>query len=132
MDLEASLIDRCRYDNYLLQAFLSEHREGQYQQCRSPGCPSGQQCFPEQDSYMVCQICNARTCLTCDTLWHCDKTCAEAEAGRKLTEAHTAEEISARVYLAVNSKLCPKCDIRGQKVDGCDHMACKYSSSLNT
>ena len=118
----------CRYDKHSLQAFLSEHQEARFQQCRSSGCQSGQQCFPEQDSFIICQTCKGRTCITCDTLWHPDQTCVEAEAAKKITEAHTREEISAQRYLAVYSKLCPKCEIRGYKVEGCDHIRCKYSS----
>lgn len=78
---------------------------------------------------MICQTCKGRTCINCDTLWHPGKTCVEAEAARKRIETHSAEEVSAQEYLAVNSKLCPKCEVRGQKVEGCDHMRCKYSSS---
>lgn len=109
-----------RYDNYSLQSCLSS---GQFQRCRHPHCQSGQQCFPEQDSYMICVACRGRTCITCDIIWHPSETCANVAARR--AEARGAEEAAAMEYLTTRVKLCPRCNVRGEKVDGCDHMECK-------
>lgn len=109
-----------RYDNYLLQSCLSG---GQFQRCRHPHCQSGQQCFPEQDSYMICVACRGRTCINCDIIWHPSETCASVAARR--AEAQGAEEVAAMQYLTTKVKLCPRCNVRGEKVDGCDHMECK-------
>lgn len=108
-----------RYDNHSLQACLSG---GQFQRCRHPSCQSGQQCFPEEDSYMICVECRGRTCITCDIIWHPSETCANVAARR--AEAQAAEEAAATQYLTTNVKLCPRCNVRGEKVSGCDHMTC--------
>lgn len=54
-----------RYDNHALEGFLSS---AQFQRCRHPNCHSGQQCYPEHDSFIICQECQGRTCITCDIL----------------------------------------------------------------
>ena len=109
-----------RYDNLSLEACLSD---AQFQRCRVADCNSGQQCFPDDDNYMICHECGGHTCIACDTPWHPGVSCADVQGGR--TEERTGEENAAAQYLAKKSKLCPKCQIRGQKVDGCDHMTCK-------
>lgn len=108
-----------RYENYLLQSRLSG---GQFQRCRHQHCQSGQQCFPDQDSYMICVACKGRTCLTCDNVWHPSETCANVAARR--AEAQAAE-IADMHYLTTKVKLCPRCNVRGEKEEGCDHMICK-------
>lgn len=116
-----------RYDNYSVQACLSG---GHFQHCRHPNCNFGQQCFPEQDSYMICMECKGRTCIRCDIIWHPAESCADIAARRR--EAQGVEEAAATEYLATNVKLCPRCNVRGEKVSGCDHMTCKsYSCDCN-
>ena len=75
---------------------------------------------------MVCSECNGRTCITCDTIWHHSETCADIAARR--AEAQRTEEAAATQYLTTNVKLCPRCNVRGEKVSGCDHMTCKSCS----
>lgn len=111
-----------RYDNLSLEACLSG---AHFQRCRLPGCSSGQQCFPEEDSYMICRECGGRTCIACDTEWHPNVSCTDMAARR--AEERNGEETAAQQYLSANSKMCPHCHIRGQKVRGCDHMSCKES-----
>ena len=113
-----------RYDNLSLEACLSG---AQFQRCRVPGCNSGQQCFPDNDSYMICHDCGGRTCIECDIQWHPDVTCADVQGRRA---ERSGEENAAERYLATSSKLCPKCQIRGQKIVGCDHITCMVSFTL--
>ena len=110
-----------RYDNLSLEACLSG---AQFQRCRVGECNSGQQCFPE-DSYMICRDCGGRTCIACDTPWHPGVFCPDVQGRR--TEERNSEENAAAQYLEKKSKLCPKCQIRGQRIGGCDHMTCKIS-----
>ena len=80
---------------------------------------------------MICRDCGGRTCITCDIQWHPEISCAEITARR--AEQRHSEETAAEEYLTTNSKLCPKCHVRGQKVDGCDHLTCKiFPPSVTT
>ena len=72
---------------------------------------------------MICVECRGRTCITCDIIWHPSETCADNAARR--AEAQRAEEAAVTLYLTNNVKLCPRCNARGEKVSGCDHMTCK-------
>ena len=111
-----------RYDNLSLEACLSDNQGARFQRCRLPECKSGQYCFPESDSFIVCRNCGGHTCIQCDTQWHPEVSCAEVARRR---EQRNEEETAAEEYLTAKSKLCPKCHIRGEKVTGCDHMSCK-------
>ncbi len=122
------IIDICRYDNFSLEGLLSS---AQFQRCRHPNCRSGQECYAEHDSFMICQECHGRTCITCDTIWHPDVSCADVAA--RHAEAQRVEEAAATEYLTTNVKLCPRCNVRGEKVSGCDHMTCRtYSHNSYT
>lgn len=74
---------------------------------------------------MVCRECGGRTCITCDVQWHPDISCTNVATKR--AEERNGEEAAAGEYLTNNSKLCPQCHIRGEKVNGCDHMSCKIT-----
>ena len=111
-----------------LEACLSG---AQFQRCRVGECQSGQQCFPDEDSYIICRECGGHTCITCDTQWHPGVTCAEIQERGARADERNAEENAAAEYLAKQSKLCPNCRIRGQKTAGCDHMTCKILLALS-
>ena len=73
---------------------------------------------------MICVACGGRTCITCDIIWHPSETCADVVANR--AKARGAEEAAATQYLTTKVKICPQCNVRGEKVSGCDHMTCKF------
>lgn len=75
---------------------------------------------------MICRDCGGHTCIACDIVWHPEIPCAEIQAQR--AEAVEKDENAASQYLRKNSKLCPNCGVRGEKVSGCDHMTCAFSA----
>lgn len=47
------------------------------------------------------------------------------EAGGVLGEEASAQDVGNILWLAANTKKCPKCATRTEKSDGCNHMTCK-------
>lgn len=83
---------------------------------------------------MICQECGGHTCINCDTIWHPEATCesmakCREEEAKVIEAARAAEESAATQYLEGNSKLCPRCQVRGTKISGCDHIRCQTPSS---
>lgn len=81
-------------------------------------------------NYMICPECNGRTCTACDVVWHAGVSCADNATRR--VEAQAAAETASAHHLSVNSKLCPQCGIRCEKVGGCDHITCKWQIIMGT
>lgn len=112
-----------RYDRLSLEAYLNGSH---FQSCRMPNCRSGQQCFPEDDSYIICQECKGRTCIKCDAVWHSNETCDEhMTRKRKEAESRNAEETASAEYIRSETKTCPSCKAPTYRYAGCDHMTCK-------
>lgn len=114
---------------YFKFTFQAAQAGSHFQRCCTPGCNSGQQCFPE-DTIMNCQECHHKTCITCDTQMHfgisCREKLEEREAAQKLQELATAG------YIKTQAKVCPGCQAPSQKTGGCDHMTCKAFTLRST
>ena len=110
----------CRYFEFTLQAAQADSH---FQRCRTPGCKSGQQCFPE-DSIMYCQECNKSTCISCDIEMHHGISCSEKAAERQNAQ-HSLGELATTKYLEKRAKKCPSCSAPTQKTGGCDHIECQ-------
>ena len=117
-----------RYDCFTFQTYLNASH---FQQCRAPGCSSGQQFSPENDSFIICRDCEGRTCVRCDVVWHAGETCNDYEIKKKAEEEkgrQTEEKASLR-YLRKKTKKCPGCGAPTVKIDGCDHITCKLQDN---
>lgn len=132
--VHASLETIRRYEAYLLKQAFGD--ETSFRLCAHPGCSGGGLVDVAIDSFMICEKCGGKTCLSCECIWHTDVTCeenrerkaeAEAESARREAEDTLSQETVARV-----AKICPnkKCGWRIQRAHGCDHMTCKYRSLL--
>lgn len=101
-----------------------------FQECRNSDCQSGQICDPNKDSYVVCRDCKSHTCIACDALGHPGQSCQERlqalSANEAEKSARDAEAAKGQEYVETNCKLCPKCESRGRKEDGCDHITCIF------
>lgn len=108
-----------RYFDFTFQAAqIGSH----FQRCRTPGCQSGQQCFPE-DTIMNCQACRHQTCITCDIEMHRGDSCRERAEEHEA--AQRTQELATTRYIKTQAKACPGCNAPSQKIGGCDHMTCK-------
>ena len=119
-----NLICDSRYDILTLESCLSSSR---FQECRLPNCSANQECFPEEDSYIICRQCGGRTCIKCDAVWHPSETCKQYTTRRLKAKARIRkrEEKESGRYIHKNTKKCPGCTSLTQKDDGCDHMTCE-------
>ena len=117
-----------RYDQFLLHQAM-EGADSTYKRCASSGCNSGGWYDPATTSFIVCQSCQQRTCIDCDTSpYHSGQLCPNSPQGKKMRQ----EDDDATVALVERiSKPCPneKCGARIEKNEGCDHMTCMCPAS---
>jgi hypothetical protein len=96
--------------------------------CLGAGCGSGQIHDGGNDQpIMTCNSCGTKTCFTHQLPWHTDLTCTEYDDQQR--QRLQQEAASVKFMKANNFKKCPnrKCGLRLDKIDGCDHMTCKFS-----
>ena len=97
-----------KYDDlYHKKSVFSEH----FQACWGSNCKFRQQRFFDQNNYMICN--DYKTCCVIIEI-----QCAKVKALKKTKKTVTTK------YLNKNSKLCPKCNVRGVKKWRCDYMIC--------
>lgn len=106
-----------------------EGADSTYKRCASSGCNSGGWYNPATTSFIVCQSCQQRTCVDCDTSpYHSGQLCPNSPQGKRMRQ----EDDDATVALVGRiSKPCPneRCGVRIQKSEGCDHMTCMRLAS---
>ena len=113
-----------RYNKLCMKRLLEDNK--QYQVCRNPSCPSdgpyGAYIGDNGDAaWLDCPVCNLRTCIACDVVWHNGLSCKKATKERKRLKKQ--EEISERRNFHTVRR-CPRCNVLGERVDGCDHITC--------
>lgn len=121
------------FDELSVRSLLSADEKFLY--CLAKGCPSGQihDTGPEGPIFR-CVNCGFRMCTAHTPVipFHENETCKtyteriametqERDARRKRKE----EEASA-AEVEKNAVECPGCGVRIQKMEGCDHMTCKF------
>ena len=115
-----NLLTLHRYNEYCLKALLASGEH--YQLCRHPGCEYGAQIsHGDTTSWLLCSVCEGRTCISCDTVWHSGLSCEEDRRRRKRLEK---DDRASEQRITKQAKMCPKCKVPGEKDSGCDHMRC--------
>jgi IBR domain, a half RING-finger domain len=118
-----------RYDQFLLHQAM-EGSDSTYKRCASSGCNGGGWYDPATTSFIICQSCQQRTCVDCDTTpYHSGQLCPNSPQGKRMRQ----EDDDATAALVERiSKPCPneKCGARIEKNEGCDHMTCMCLASL--
>ena len=65
----------------------------------------------------LCISCHRDFCFQCQTAWHKNKTCKQAQ-----------KEMFKDWAFVVGANKCPKCQAPVEKNDGCNHMSCTQCS----
>ncbi|GAB7359663.1 hypothetical protein MBLNU230_g6842t1 [Neophaeotheca triangularis] len=87
--------------------------------CLNPSCDAGQQ-HPNVNDIFTCNTCGARACAKCDRPYHDNETC---EVFQSRTSSNRTDEDSQDL-IDETTKPCPKCRVRIELGEGCDHIHC--------
>lgn len=113
-----------KYDRLTLLAILSQ--DPNFHWCLSPTCKSGQ-VHTSANPIFACTACGHKQCITHQTDWHENETCAEYN-NRVAGSIFNVNEKASQKKIEETTKACPQCKARIEKNYGCDHMTCSLPS----
>lgn len=93
--------------------------------CMGPDCGSGQIQVGD-DPMMICEACSFKTCAKHKWPWHEGQTCEEFDVDDKQIERLEEAEATAKLLAKEHAQICPNCQNVVSRIDGCDHMTCKF------
>ena len=108
--LKEEIIILTKYKKFRLNAELSQNPNLVW--CMQPGCENIIK-VENNTNLIICSKCKVKMCLLCRSLWHEGQTCEEA-----------IDSEYKRYIDNVAVKKCPKCKVRIEKNQGCNHMTC--------
>lgn len=82
--------------------------------------PLDLEALPMSQRLSVCEDCDFAFCCVCRKGWHGEL----ARCSPRRQKEITAEEAASLAYLSKYSTPCPTCNVRAQKILGCNHMRC--------
>ncbi len=99
-----------KYHKFKRNAELSQDQNVMW--CMTRGCEN---ILKSENStkLIICEKCNLKMCFLCKSLWHEGQSCDEA-----------IEKEYNKYLDHVAVKQCPKCKVRIEKNQGCNHMTC--------
>lgn len=109
-----------KYSRFLLRSFVDINKS--YKWCPTPGCnkaiSSSGGCFD-----VTCD-CGCVFCIRCGEESHVPVSCEQLAMWHEKcrNESETAN------WILANTKKCPKCSVRIEKNQGCNHMTCRSCS----
>jgi ariadne-1 len=109
--------DYKKYSRYLLRSFVDINKCVKW--CPSPGCDKAISSSGGCSS--VTCTCGCSFCLRCGEESHSPITCEQLASWQEKcrNESETAN------WILANTKKCPKCAVRIEKNQGCNHMTCR-------
>uniref|UniRef100_A0A7S3PJG6 RBR-type E3 ubiquitin transferase n=1 Tax=Aplanochytrium stocchinoi TaxID=215587 RepID=A0A7S3PJG6_9STRA len=107
-----------RYQRFLLSSYVDINKHIKW--CPSAGCDRAISASGAV-SQVVCDGCNFRFCFRCGVEAHSPASCKTLATWLEKcnNESETAN------WIIANTKTCPKCSIRIEKNQGCNHMICR-------
>ena len=105
-----------RYDLYFLRDFIEKSKNMKY--CPAPGCDK---VAVGSGVTTICCPCSYVYCFKCGEEAHDPCSCRQLAVWRE----KCAGESETLKWILVNTKKCPKCFVRIEKNNGCNHMSCK-------
>lgn len=106
-----------KYSQSILRSFIEDNK--MYRWCPSPGCEYAVKGHNSLTS-VNCE-CGYKFCFTCGEEYHSPTSCANLQVwlDKCKNDSETAH------WIIANTKKCPKCLVRIEKNQGCNHMTCK-------
>lgn len=100
-------------------ACLVMRKNESFRFCITPNCEAVYRTSSD-GSRFVCPVCQAKVCTSCHIDFHDGLTCAMYRSAKK-DDRCVEKWIKERPQ---NRKMCPKCRLGIEKIDGCDHVTC--------
>ena len=119
LTMNQTMIERVHSLYYILH---SKKFSGEIIKCTSSGC-NGIIYTNTSDKIYPCNLCNIYTCIDCCHVF--DKENQENHENH-ICDVDTVKSVE---YIKMNSKNCPKCNIRISHIDGCNQMFCVYCNT---
>ena len=116
------LIDK--FDNFNMNYYIMQHPDD-ISCCPTPGCKYVF-LYQEGDDQFECPMCDKEYCLKCKSDWHEGLSCQEYR--KQLQLAKNEKKLDDLFYDFVKGskfKQCPYCKHWVEKIEGCNHIACK-------
>jgi len=95
-------------------------------------CPNPKSCNnaivndrPNENKKLVCDQCHYAFCFDCNEEWHIG-TCEELQEWK--LQNNQVDKAFVKYTKSSNTQKCPKCKVRIQKSQGCNHMTCTNCS----
>jgi len=110
--------DFAKYCDFLSNKYVATSRETRW--CPGKNCGNAVSCTIVGPFRAASCVCGVEICWDCNKEFHAPLSCANALSLKPSTDLNL-------IWLAENTKECPKCGTSVQKNDGCFSMTCKCS-----
>ena len=108
-----------RFSHFVLRSYVEDNRSMRW--CTHPACPYALHALNSAVLSVSCRA-SHRFCFACQEEWHEPCLCAQLLVWR---EKNVAESDNAH-WIIANTKRCPKCSVRIEKNQGCNHITCRH------
>ncbi|KAJ7583325.1 hypothetical protein C8J56DRAFT_1055088 [Mycena floridula] len=103
-----------------------EKHPNEFRYCRTPDCTQLYRCTPNSATAVSCPSCFTVVCSSCHEEGHEGMTCEAAKL------QHDPDHLSDiwMVQQGGRVKKCPKCNVYIEKLEGCNHVACRCGAHI--